>query len=329
MPRDALDRLEGAAARRVLRLLREARERVTAILSDGYRPRGESPSDYDESYARARKGALDREITRLEDELHREVEAAVRESSRSAQTFIAKAAGLPVVVDSRVVDYALQSAADEVRAVADSARTALRRSVTRAVAGGISHSEMVSEIRDALGPQGSAARVERIARTEVNRAYQQQRAALDEQLSDSGSDLIKRWESQLDDRVRETHLEIHGQERELTDLFNVGLGATDATPPKSGAGYKANGPLDPSLPAEEAINCRCDVVYVDRSEAGQPYIRKRQKVKRPEGIGRIRVGAARVLSTAARLLSGVDARRILAGPERRDGGSSGGEKPGR
>jgi SPP1 gp7 family putative phage head morphogenesis protein len=173
-----------------------------------------------------------------------------------------------------VVAYAESTAGDLVREWAEGVGRRVRLATTRAVAGGLTEREYLKAIRDAMGDEGTVARVERIARTEVNRAYQQQRAANDEQLHDAGVDLVKRWVATLDDRVRDTHLAIHGQERELLDLFNVGGHATFDTPPKSSAGHKANGPMDPTLPAEESINCRCDVIYVDRAAAERRYIRK-------------------------------------------------------
>lgn len=305
--------METAAARGALKVLRRSLARATSILTDGYRPSGRKPSEYDTLFVRQRRAALAEEIERLNSELSKSIDESLRGAARTAQTNVGRASGFPVAVDARVVAYARDFAATEVRAVTDAVRASVRRIITRSVAGGLTHGEMLRDIRKAIGVT-TAARVERIARTETNRAYQQQGAAMDEQLSKLGVDLIKRWVAHLDDRTRETHLEVTGQERELGDLFNVGNTATEATPPKSRAGYKANRPLDPSLPPEESINCRCDVLYVRRSQAVQPYIRKAGKPSRIAPKRRVKASfeiGSRMLASppSSRLLASSDARR--------------------
>jgi hypothetical protein len=63
-------------------------------------------------------------------------------------------------------------------------------------------------------------------------------------LTVSGAQAQKIWLSLKDSRVRETHQEADGQIVPVTSTFTVG-------------GYAAQYPGDPSLPASEAVNCRC------------------------------------------------------------------------
>lgn len=91
----------------------------------------------------------------------------------------------------------------------------------------------------------SRVRARRISRTEIISA------------SNEGStigaratslNLKKEWLATMDSRVRATHAEADGQERGMDESFRVG-------------GYEADYPGDPSLPADESINCRCTVIH--------------------------------------------------------------------
>lgn len=87
-----------------------------------------------------------------------------------------------------------------------------------------------------------------IARTEIITAYE---AASDEamrQVVEEGlaeADAVESvWDATLDSRTRPDHAAAHGQRRKLGEPFSI-------------AGYPAQYPGDPSLPASQRINCRC------------------------------------------------------------------------
>lgn len=90
-----------------------------------------------------------------------------------------------------------------------------------------------------------------IARTETLRAVHEgseemyRQAIASEDLNPA--ELVRRWNSALDARVRDSHRAMHGQ------LRPYGL------PFLSGAGYTLRYPGDPSAPASETIHCRCVV----------------------------------------------------------------------
>jgi len=54
----------------------------------------------------------------------------------------------------------------------------------------------------------------------------------------------KKWRSQQDSKVRDSHARVNGQVKEIGDYFLVGRG-------------RGLRPLDKNLPKEEVINCRC------------------------------------------------------------------------
>lgn len=84
-------------------------------------------------------------------------------------------------------------------------------------------------------------RARKIARTEVLKASQ---LALNESMSQSGVVAKKKWYTQRDNAVRYSH-EIDGQVTTIDGTFTLR------------SGNQAFAPYDPSLPPEDAINCRC------------------------------------------------------------------------
>jgi hypothetical protein len=84
-------------------------------------------------------------------------------------------------------------------------------------------------------------RILRVAKTEVNTASN---IAINES-ADAAGKTIKVWISQRDDRVRESHQEIDGEERPMGDIYS------------NNCYY----PGDPAGPAREVINCRCFQIF--------------------------------------------------------------------
>jgi hypothetical protein len=90
-----------------------------------------------------------------------------------------------------------------------------------------------------------------IAVTETTRAYGAGTVAAGlEQSRVSGRRLLKRWDTERDQRVRATHHAADGQTVELWAPFAVG-------------GFPLLHPGDPMGPPEEVINCRCDAVIIE------------------------------------------------------------------
>lgn len=69
-----------------------------------------------------------------------------------------------------------------------------------------------------------------------------------EELAIAMGKTIKTWVTMMDERVRMTHNDIHGQTIPIGDYFMVG-------------GFPARYPHDPDLPAQEIVNCRCVCEY--------------------------------------------------------------------
>lgn len=94
-------------------------------------------------------------------------------------------------------------------------------------------------------------RARTVATTEVTRAYGAGTLAAGmEQSRVTGRMLRKRWDTEHDQRVRATHRDVDGAVVDLSMPFYVG-------------GFPLLFPGDPLAPAEEVVNCRCDLVIVN------------------------------------------------------------------
>lgn len=109
----------------------------------------------------------------------------------------------------------------------------------------------VDRVLSATGSERWANRAQVIAVTEVTRAYGAGTTAAGlEQSRVTGRQLQKRWRTEHDQRVRASHVAVDGVTIPLYLPFNVG-------------GYMMMFPGDPLGPADEVVNCRCDLVIVN------------------------------------------------------------------
>ena len=90
----------------------------------------------------------------------------------------------------------------------------------------------------------------RIARTEGGKVSTQAQLDSIQASINEGADLLKRWDSTLDTKTRQTHLELDGQTVEYNEYFKSSVGDVFA-PHQFGI-------------AEQDINCRCRLSSVPR-----------------------------------------------------------------
>lgn len=92
--------------------------------------------------------------------------------------------------------------------------------------------------------KGVAARAETIVRTENTRMFNLAANSQQQATAQQVPGLIKIWMATGDKRTRDSHLIAHGQERPISQPFDVGAS-------------QLMFPGDPAASAEETINCRC------------------------------------------------------------------------
>lgn len=155
--------------------------------------------------------------------------------------------------------------------------TELRNSVSaelsRGIASGSGYADIARSIdgKFDIGMKNSM----RIAQTEGHRISQESALDAMRKAKEAGADVVKQWDSTLDDRTRESHRELNGQIRDIDDYF------------ETGDGHKALAPGQFGIPGED-INCRCVILQRARwaVEDGEGSY---TKASRMEENGRCRI----------------------------------------
>jgi hypothetical protein len=121
--------------------------------------------------------------------------------------------------------------------LAESTRHRIMKTVSRGIEGGLTLPEIEADIRQVY-KSWDRSRPEVIARTETGRVAS---VTQNDVIAEAGLDVIQIWLTARDDRVRDSHEELEGEEREIGEEFSPGL----------------KFPRDPDGPPEETIQCRC------------------------------------------------------------------------
>lgn len=118
-----------------------------------------------------------------------------------------------------------------------------KRRIRSAITSGILRGNSVKEVAKALLPvvKGNKKSALRNAHEWLGGAYNCGTYEESARLDASGVKMKKIWRAANDNRVRQTHRDIDGEERDINDTFS------------NGGEY----PLDPQLPAKEYYGCRC------------------------------------------------------------------------
>ena len=124
--------------------------------------------------------------------------------------------------------------------------------VRNAVAQGIIQGESVEEVGERLTGElatSNAAKMDMFARTAINGAQNAGRMDRLHEAEEMGIEVRKKWLATLDQRTRDTHQALDGQEQPIDEPFVVD-------------GMKIDYPGDPFAPPELVYNCRCTLTYV-------------------------------------------------------------------
>lgn len=129
-------------------------------------------------------------------------------------------------------------------------KNTIRKEVTRGISTSMSFGDMARNIDNTM--KSGLYNSYRVARTEGHRINQEASFDAMSKAKEAGADVVKKWDSTLDGRTRETHRSLEGQIRELDDPFEVN-------------GKQAMYPSGFGI-ASEDINCRCVVLEIGRWE---------------------------------------------------------------
>lgn len=118
----------------------------------------------------------------------------------------------------------------------------IQSDVSTGLLAGDSYEDMAARLKDVL--EDDMVKARRIVRTEGHRVIEVGTQDAMTEAERRGCDMVKVWMATLDDRTRDTHQEMDGQERGVDEFYDLPDGAKAMTPGTSGV-------------PEEDINCRC------------------------------------------------------------------------
>lgn len=201
--------------------------------------------------------AVNNAIVRLQSQLTGAFQGAIGQAGQLGALGVVEplaAAGLfsSVGYSDALINTLLSFSADLIAGISQDVKRAIVAEISKIALGGQNPFQAMQIITRLLGIDGRgkrltksiSVRAERIMRTELLRAFNLTTQA---QLISSSQQiplLQKRWVATGDSRTRKSHLDAHGQIRDVGKPFDVG-------------GVEMMFPHDPSAPAKEVVNCRC------------------------------------------------------------------------
>jgi len=149
----------------------------------------------------------------------------------------------------RVTKWVQERANQLAYETSDTTHNAIKDALSEGQAAGEGYDQLRERVRSVLGPDASGVytnRPEVIARTEVHAAYGAGRREAVKQTEEvTGKKMIKTWLSSRDDRVRDSHADMDGEEQPIDEEYSNGLMY----------------PGDPDGEPSETVQCRCTEVY--------------------------------------------------------------------
>lgn len=265
----AIDRLLASGNRRTREVFREALENSKGILAEFFEKyERDGRLHYDDLSKYNRKRALEREIRKELAKMNNRAVQRMRSTLR--ETFeesyyrtgwyvenATKTRVIPIMKDEFIeaaleneisgLDWATRMGRNREEIVIQ-----INESITQGLNEGETYSQMAQRLNDRLSVGTSKA--ERIVRTEGHRIQEEAKTRALDGASERGIKMVKRWVTSADERVRDRHIEMEGQEVEYEEDFELPDGTRGRYP-----GAMGN--------AEDDINCRCiyvvEVVRVD------------------------------------------------------------------
>lgn len=193
-------------------------------------------------------------IFKVQDSWNGEVDTILTTVGKVAMAAWSEATSVPPVSRHAFVMSQLAMTQNFLARIPDEVYNLVFAEITDTVNGGGSVEDVANRVDRVLDYSGSERwpnRARVIAQTEVTRAYGAGTLAAGmEQSRLTGRLLQKRWDTEHDNRVRDSHRVVDGQIRDLAYPFYVD-------------GFPLQFPGDPMGPPETVVNCRCDLVIMN------------------------------------------------------------------
>lgn len=146
----------------------------------------------------------------------------------------------------------------------------LKKKITAQVSRGIATGMTFKQVAQQLAGYSNIGfnNAVRIARTEGHRIQCQSTMDACHKAKEKGANVVKQWDSTLDAKTRDSHVQVDGEIRELGEKFSNGLMF----------------PGDPSGIAAEVINCRCALLQRARWAVGGGFTKMNNFTKQLESF---------------------------------------------
>ena len=247
-------RLEREAEQRARLALEQVRQEVIAEL------RATPPERFRTFFLRELQGSVDQRIAALEQRLKNEIAPKIQAALDTGRRSIQEPAAIfgvdvPLItLPQNLVDVVQGFTADLIKRISDETRARVNADIAASLLRGDSILDAARRIGHSMNAPATtfgaiSTKAERIARTEVLRAYSIAQQASLRQMADYVPKLKKQWIATPDDRVRPSHEKANGQTRDWDEPFKVD-------------GEELMYPRDPGGSAGNTINCRCVAVPV-------------------------------------------------------------------
>jgi len=187
-------------------------------------------------------GAVNAKLARLPADVYQETYLM------SAYNIAPSKASL-AVIPKKAVEAVASNPLDKIarNTLTQTTREGIRRSIAQGVVQGQSYPDMARSIKKVY--ESSAKKALVIARTEGQRAMAEGQRDILNKSQSMGIQIRLFWDAYMDSRTRDNHAFMNGREAEEHNgelMFYY-----------EPTGQWVTGPMDPSLPAEDVINCRC------------------------------------------------------------------------
>lgn len=264
------DRMEKQTVRAMLDHIRDFRKEVIALLAG-------LPADdtFNQFRLTSLRDSIDGLIAQLNSQLTAVAKSGIQQGAEFGLLSVIEpltAAGVTTFYNRPAlaqINTMVDFSADLIKGITDETRKRINTEINRMALGGITPFQAQKNITDILGVtargpgklvvRGIGYNAERIARTEVNRAYNVSGFAQMQEVGKVTPAAQKRWNATGDFRTRDNHINAHGQLVDIDKPFYVG-------------GENMMYPLDPAGSGKNTINCRCrmTVVHPDIGVVGGP-----------------------------------------------------------
>ena len=251
----SIGKLEATTLKAILRELEQARNQVLGALADAT----QFGQWHLPQVLRATQDAIEevkRDIIRIAGKGNEEAfDLGLARTSQAAKTLGINYGDQLVGVAREPLELAQTWTADLVQGETEAALRRITRDIRLGTAGGLSREQLVQRVTGTVTQEFKFGtlrkRSQAIVRTEINRVHNAAHQEGMKRAEASNVKVRKQWISAQDDRVRDEHVQMHGQIVGVDERFEY-----PGLPESEWPLY----PLDPVLPAAASVGCRCGII---------------------------------------------------------------------